>query len=330
MINIHFKQHEEGRHTEMSERELIIPATRSRQIDFTVHQLTVFRTVAHHLSYTQAAEALYLSQPAITQQVRTLEQVLGLRLFARRGRGIMLTPAGQELLRHTERLLALLAESTPVVNEIHTLERGSVLIGASTSAGTYVMPPLLGAFHAHYPHLRISLMVANRRSIEERLLAHEVDLAVMSLIEQQDRFVIEFLMPYELVVVAPPSHRLVGRTALTLHDLQQETFLLREQESGTRLGTEQLFAHAGISFQGSLELGSIEAIKEGVAAGLGITVLSRESVALEVANGDLVMLEVQGFPLKRQWYIVQLKGRRLSRAASALQQFLLQHEAGSQ
>src|SRR2546427_6665595 len=307
----------------------IIPAISSVQTDFTVHQLTVFRTVAQHLSYTRAAEVLYLSQPAVSQQVRNLELVLGLRLFARNGRGIVLTPAGQELLRHAERLLALLAETAPVVNEIHTLERGNVLIGASTSAGTYVVPPLLGAFHTHYPRAHVTLIVANRRSIEERLLTHQIDLAVMSLIEQQERLAVEFLMPYELVMVARPSHQLVGRSALSLHDLQQETFLLREQGSGTRLGTEQHFAHAGIPLQTRLELGSIEAIKEGVAARLGIAVLSRESVALEVANGDLVMLDVQGFPLKRQWYIIHLKERRLSRAASALQQFLLQNRVGS-
>lgn len=315
----------------MAEHGSIFSATSRGHTDFTVHQLTIFRTVAHHLSYTRAAEALYLSQPAVTQQVRTLELLLGLRLFARSGRGIVLTPAGQELLRHTERLLALLAETAPVVREIHTLERGSVLVGASTSAGTYVVPALLGAFHARYPGILVTLMVANRRLIEERLLTHQVDLAVMSLIEQQERFVIEFLMPYELVVVAPPSHRLAIRSRLTLHDLQQETFLLREQGSGTRLGTEQHFAHAGISLQTRLELGSIEAIKEGVTAELGIAVLSRESVALEVANGDLILLDVQGFPLKRQWYVVNLKGRRLSRAASTLQQFLLQNRVvGSQ
>lgn len=313
----------------MSEREPTIPAISSEQTHFTVHQLTVFCTVARHLSYTRAAEVLYLSQPAVSQQVKTLEQVLGLQLFARSGRGIGLTPAGQELLRHAEQLLALLAETAPVVHEIHALERGSVLIGASTSAGTYAVPPLLGAFHTHYPGVRVTLIVANRRSIEERLLTHEIDLAVMRLIERQERFVVEFLLPYELVVVASPSHRLVGRSALALHDLQQETFLLREQGSGTRLGTEQHFAEAGISLQTSLELGSIEAIKEGVAARLGIAVLSRESVALEVANGDLAMLDVQGFPLKRQWYVVHLKERRLSRAAAALRQFLLQSKVDS-
>ncbi|TMC16829.1 MAG: LysR family transcriptional regulator [Chloroflexi bacterium] len=253
----------------------------------------------------------------------------GLQLFTRRGRGIVLTPAGQELLRHAERQLALLAETVSVVKEIHTLERGSVLAGASTNAGTYVLPSLLAAFHVHYPGIHVTLMVANRRSIEERLLTHQIDLAVMSLIEQQERLAVEFLMPYELVMVASPSHQLVGRSALSLHDLQQETFLLREQGSGTRLGTEQHFAGASIPLKTSMELGSIEAIKEGVAAGLGIAVLSRESVALEVANGDLAMLDVQGFPLKRQWYVVNLKERRLSRAASALQQFLLQNRVGS-
>jgi LysR family transcriptional regulator, low CO2-responsive transcriptional regulator len=313
----------------MSEREPIIPGAGNVQIDFTVHQLTVFRTVAQHLSYTRAAEVLYLSQPAVTQQVRTLEKVLGLQLFTRSGRGIMLTPAGEELLRHAERLLALLAETASVVNEIHALERGSVVIGASTSAGTYVVPSLLSAFHVHYPRIRVTLVVTNRRSIEARLLAHEIDLAVMSLIEQQDRFVLEFLRPYELVVVVQPSHRLMGRSALTLRDLQQETFLLREQESGTRLGIEQHFVHAGVPLRASLQLSSIEAIKEGVVAGLGIAVLPREAVALEVATGDLAILEVQGFPLERQWYVVSLKGRKLSGTATALRQFLLQQEVSS-
>ena len=291
--------------------------------DFTMHQLTVFRTVAQHLSYTQAANALYLSQPAVTQQIKALEQVLALQLFARKGRGIQLTPASQELLQHVERLLTLLAETAPVVQEIHALERGSLAVGASTSAGTYVVPSLLGAFHAHHPGIRIALTVANRRSIEEYLLTHQVDLVVMSLIEHQDRFVVEHLMPYKLVVVAPPTHRFVGRAALTLHELQEETFLMREQGAGTRMDTEQHIAHAHMPLRLGPELGSIEAIKEGVAAGLGIAILAHESVTLEVTNGDLALLDVEGFPLQREWHLVHLKGRRLSRAAEAFRQFLL-------
>ncbi len=313
----------------MSERVPLNLASSEGQTDLTVHQLTIFRTVAHHLSYTRASEALYLSQPAVSQQIRALEQTLGLRLFARSGRGIILTSAGQELLRHAEQLLGLLAGTAPVVREIHVLERGSVSIGASTSAGTYVVPALLGAFHAHHPQLSITLVVENRRSIEEQLLARQVHLVVVSLVEQQDRFVIERFMPYELVVVAPPSHGLVRRTSLPLHALRGETFLLREQDAGTRMDTERHFARTGIPLQTSQEFESIEAIKEGVIAGLGVAVLSRESVALEVAHGDLAVLDVQGFPLKRQWHLVHLKGRRLSLPAAALRQFLLQDNNSS-
>jgi len=313
----------------MSERNWIPPAPGNGPPDFTVHQLTVFRTVAQHLSYTRAAETLYLSQPAVAQQVKSLEQMLGLRLFARRGRGIVLTPAGQEFLSHAERFLTLLAETTPVVHEIHTLRRGSVVIGASISAGTYVVPPLLGAFHARYPGVHITLMVAHRRSIEEDLLTHKIDLGVMSFIERRERFVVELLRPYELLMVASPFHRLAGCSAISLHDLQEETLLMREPESVTRLATELHFAQAGVPIPASLELGNIEATKEGVAAELGIAVLPHESVALELASGDLVVLGVQGFPLQRQWNIVHVRDRRLSLAANALRQLLLQSRTES-
>lgn len=306
----------------MSEHDLINLASEGGQIDLTVHQLVIFRTVAHHLSYTRAATTLYLSQPAVSQQIRALEKIVGMRLFARKGRGIILTPAGEEMQRRAEQLLALLARTAPVVREIHALDRGSVVVGASTSAGTYLVPALLGAFHADHPHLSVALVVANRLSIEEQLLARQVDLAVISLIEHPDHFVVEPFMPYELVIVAPTSHQLARHKSLPLQSLRGETFLLREQGAGTRMDTEWHFAHAGIPLQASQELASIEAIKEGVIAELGIAVLSYESVALEVTHGDLVVLDVQGFPLQRQWHLVHLKGRELSLPAAALREFL--------
>src|SRR5260370_7870911 len=169
--------------------------------DFTVHQLKIFRTVAHHQSYTKAAEVLYLSQPAISQQIRTLERVLGLRLFARRGRGIVLTSAGQEFLPHAERLLTMLAEFVPVVKEIHALGRGSVLVGASTSAATYVVLPLLGAFHALYPRIHVTLMVDDHHSIEVILVTRQVDLAVLSLVERTNLLQFTFLFPLTPIIV---------------------------------------------------------------------------------------------------------------------------------
>jgi LysR family transcriptional regulator, low CO2-responsive transcriptional regulator len=308
----------------MTERKWITSAPGKIPPDFTVHQLKVFRTVAQHLSYTGAAETLYLSQPAVAQQVKSLEQMLGLRLFARSGRGIVLTPEGQEFLILVDRLFTQLAETIPVVHDIHTLKRGSVVIGASISAGTYVVPPLLGSFHALYPRIDLTLLVAHRHSIEEDLLAYKIDLGVMGFVERRERFVVEVLRPYELLVVASPFHRLASRSTIPLHDLQDETLLMRERESVTRLATELQFAQAGVPIPASLELGNIEATKEGVAAGLGIAVLPYESVAFELRNGDLVVLGVQSFPLQRQWYVVNVKGRRLSLAAKALRQLLLQ------
>jgi DNA-binding transcriptional LysR family regulator len=308
----------------LTEREWITFAPGNIPPDFTVHQLTVFRTVAKHLSYTRAAETLYLSQPAVAQQVKSLEQILGLPLFSRSGRGIVLTPAGQEFLILVDRLLTNLTETAPVVHDIHTLKRGSVMIGASISAGTYVVPPLLGSFHALYPRIHLTLLVAHRHTIEEDLLAYKLDLGVMGFIERRERFIVEVLRPYELLVVASPFHPLANCPNIPLHDLQEETLLMRERESVTRLATELQFAQAGVPIPTSLELGNIEATKEGVAAGLGIAVLPYESVALELKNGDLVVLGVQGFPLQRQWYVVHAKGRRLSLAANTLRQLFLQ------
>lgn len=295
------------------------------QVDFTIHQLTVFRTVARQLSYTRAAELLYLSQPAVTQQVRNLERITGLHLFTRSGRGIMLTPAGEAMLQHVERMLALFDETGAVVGDIDALERGSVVIGASISAGTYIVPALLGHFHTRHPRVHVTLIVENRRAIEERLLSSQLDLAVISIVEHHELFRVELLQAYELIVVTAPDHPLARQQSLTTDDLRYELFLLREHGAGTRLDTDLHFARTHVSLQHSLELNSIEAIKEGVIAGLGIAVLPRESVELEVGNGDLIILDVQGFPLQREWHIVTLKNRSVSHAAAALHNFLLQN-----
>jgi LysR family transcriptional regulator, low CO2-responsive transcriptional regulator len=294
------------------------------QNDFTTHQLTVFRTVARHLSYTRAAEELYLSQPAVSQQVRTLEQALGVSLFERSGRGIVLTAVGQEILGQAERLLTLFSETAMVVREIQGLKRGNVLLGATISAGTYLVPPLLGLFHARYPHVHVTLIVANYRVVEELLMTYQLDLAVMSIVEQQDSLQAEQFLPYGLVVIASPSHYLVQRVTVTACDLQAETFLLHERETASRRCVEAYFKRERITLQATLEMSSIDAIKEGVIAGLGIAVVEREAIALEIANGELVVLDVQGFPIEQPTYVVHRKKRRLSRAAEAFRRYLLQ------
>jgi DNA-binding transcriptional LysR family regulator len=299
-------------------------ALTSRQNDFTTHQLTVFCAVARHLSYTRAAEELYLSQPAVSQQVRTLEQALGVSLFERSGRGIVLTTAGQEILGQADRLLALFSETATVVREIQTLKRGNVLLGATISAGTYLVPPLLGLFHTYYPHIHVTLIVANYRIVEELLMTYQLDLAVMSIIEQQDALQAEQFLPYGLVVIASPAHYLAQSVNVKACDLQTETFLLHEYETASRKCVEAYFERERMSLQTTLEMSSIDAIKEGVIAGLGIAVVEREAIALEIASGELVVLAVQGFPIEQPTYMVHLKKRRLSRAAETFRRYLLQ------
>jgi DNA-binding transcriptional LysR family regulator len=228
-------------------------------------------------------------------------------------------------LPHAERLLELLQGTTSVVRQIHALERGSVLVGASTSAGAYVVPQLLGDFHRAYPRIHLSLRVANRLTMEEYLLTQQVDLAVMGLIAHPTHFNIDFLMRNDLIVVAASGHHLAGRTRIPLRDLQWETFLMREPGSGTRTDIERVFAQAGIDLHTRMELGDTGAIKEVVRAGLGIAVVFRQSVSREIAAGELIELNVEAFPLERRWYIAYLRGRRISRAAAALREHLLSH-----
>lgn len=294
------------------------------QSDLKPHQLEVFCAIAQHQSYVRAASALHLSQPAVSQQIKALEATLGVRLVARSGRGIALTPAGEEILPYAERLLKTLRETGPVVAEIHTLERGAVTVGASTSAGAYVVPQLLAGFHEQYPGVQLTLTVGNRLSIEEDLLAHRVDLAIIGIISRHDRFTVEFLMPNDLIMVAAPFHHIASHAYTTLRQLQQETLLLRERGSGTRQDMAHLFKHAGVTMREGLELSDTGAIKEAAAAGLGLAVVFRQSVERELADGSLVELQVEGFPLQRKWYIVHLRGGRLSLAAKALRQSLLE------
>ena len=209
----------------MSDRKSIKSDRGSEQTDFTVHR-------AHRFSHCRATPQLYKSRRgslSLATRHRTTGQdarahILGLRLFERSGRGIVLTPAGQDFLNYADRLLTRLAKRLRSYMRIHTLKRGSVVIGASISAGTYVVPPLLGSFHARYPQIRITLLIAHRRTIEDDLLTYKIDLGVVGHVEQQERFVVELLRPYKLLVVASPFHRLAGRRTIPLHELQKETF----------------------------------------------------------------------------------------------------------
>lgn len=290
-----------------------------------LHRLRVFRAVARSLSFTAAARELAIAQPAVSHQVRALEDGLGVRLFERHGRTISLTEHGASLLATADDVLARLDDGARAMAEIGTGERGSVDIAADTTSGIYVVPAALGALHRAHPALEITLHVENRRGVLRRLTERTCDLAVMADPPPQ---VVSDVAPFlldRLVVISSPDHTLVGRSAVAAEALARERFLVREPGSGTRAATERLFARRGLAVPPGMELGSTGAIKQAVAAGLGLAVVSRWAIDLELRLGRLAVLDVAGFPIERRWSIVRLRSRHLSPAANLARTFLTEY-----
>lgn len=288
-----------------------------------LHQLRIFATVAQQRSYSRAAEMLILSQPGVSLQVRALEKSLGTPLFEKTGRGLRLTEAGSELLNYSERIFGLLDETQAVIEELGAARRGAVRVGASTTAGIYIVPRALGGFHRQHPAVKLTLDVVNRFTVADRLLRDEVDLAVMGLIEDAHDLEVERFVTNELVVIASPRHPLAQRRQITLHDLAAESLLLREAGSGTRTDVERIFAAQDIPLHIGMELRSSGSIKQAAAADLGIAVIPLHAIELELLAKRLIVLDVEGFPVRRYWSLARRSGRRLSAAANALWAYLL-------
>ena len=291
-------------------------------MDMNLHQLRIFQAVAAHGGYSRAAAALYLSQPGVSLQVKALEKSIGLPLFEKVGRTLHLTEAGRELLNYSERIFTLLDETQLVMEELGGGKRGTVKVAASTTAGIYVVPPALGAFHREFPGVELTLDVLNRHTVQKLLLDHEVDLAVMGLIEDPHDLEVAEFIPNELVVIVSPRHHLAGKSQVLLDELSSEMFLMREVGSGTRIDTERLLANRGMHVRVGMELRSSGAIKQAVAADLGIAVMPLAALELELAAGRLEVLDVVGFPVHRHWYLARRLGSHPSAAAAALWDFL--------
>ena len=290
--------------------------------DITLHQLRIFKAVADHLSFSTAAQEMRISQPSVSYQVKELETALGLPLLDRLGKRVQLTEAGRLLYGYARRTLNLLDEAAVALEDLRGIRRGSLRVGASTTFGIYVMPAALGAFKKVHPDLQISLEIGNRGQVQEHVLRNELDLAVVGPpLKDPDLEAVKF-MSDELVVVAPGGHPLAARQDLTLRDLRDEPFIMREAGSGTRWAVEKAAHRAGVSLRTEMALGSNGAIKHAVESGLGLAVLSRYAIGLESASGGLAVLDVAGFPLRRDWHIVHLRRRRLPGAVAEFIEFL--------
>ena len=255
-------------------------------------------------------------------QVKLLERNLGVSLFEQLGKRIHLTEAGQEVLGYARSITQQLDELEGVLNRIKGLGGGRLRISVASTAN-YFIPTLLGTFSRRYPQVTVSLDVTNRETLLRQLTENSIDLAIMGQPPAGLDVEAQTFMENPLVIVAPPDHPLARQAKIPLVRLQDEVFLVREPGSGTRIAMERFFAECGMRLKTGMEVGSNEAIKQSVQAGLGLGLLSRATIEQELALKRLAVLDVAGFPIMRHWYVVHRKGKRLSATAEAFSRFVL-------
>ena len=295
-------------------------------MNLTLRQLSIFEAAARHLSFTRAAEELHLTQPAVSMQIRQLEESAGLPLFEQVGKRMFLTEAGQEMERYARSVLATLEEASQVFDEMRGLERGTLHIAVASTAN-YFVPQLLAEFCRRYPGVQVSLDVTNREGLLHALSDNDTDLVVMGKPPETMDLVATIFMENPLVAIAPPAHPLAGQKKIPLQRLQEETFLIREKGSGTRSATERFFVEHGLSLSSTMEMSSSESIKQGVEAGLGLGLLSLHTLEMELALKRLVILDVNELPIVRNWYIMHRTGKRLSAVAQGFRDFVCKESA---
>jgi len=292
-------------------------------IHATLHQLKVFEATARHGSFTRAAEELYLTQPTVSIQVKQLTKAVGLPLFEQIGKRLYLTEAGQKLLSTCQEIFNGLEKFEMSVADLKGMKQGQLKLAVITTA-KYFVPRLLGPFCKRFPGIDISLKVTNHQRLQESMSANEDDLYIISQSPAQPDLTIHPFLENPLIVLAPQDHPLAGKKNIPIEALNNQPFIMREPGSGTRKAVEKLFSENDITVKTSLELGSNEAIKQAIAGGLGISVLSQHTIISEGTTGEFAILDVQGFPIERDWYVAHLAGKQLSVVAETFLQFLLE------
>ena len=291
----------------------------------TFRQLRVFAEVARRLSFVRAAEALHLTPPAVTMQVKELEASVGLPLLDRRGRSVSLTTTGEYFLVYAKRLLATVKDAEDAMARLRKVEGGVLNVGLVSTA-KYFVPRLLAQFCAEHPQVEVRLQVSgNREQLLVLLHEGEIDLAVMGRPPKEMATRSEPFAAHPLVFVAPTGHALLARAPLPVADLAEAPFIVRERGSGTRKAMEDFFAANAFTPRIAMEMSSNETIKQAVMAGLGLSFLSLHTVGLELRSGLIARLDVAGTPVMKTWHLVHLLAKVLSPAAEAFRYAVLEN-----
>ena len=288
----------------------------------TLRQLAVFAAVAKHASFARAAEELHLTQPAISMQIKELEGAVELPLFERAGRTVRLTMPGEYFLVYARRMLATLKEAGDAMAKLRGVQGGRMTIGMVSTA-EYFLPRLVARFRSQHPAVEMRLAVGNREQLSRMLHDNDVDLAVMGRPPRELDTRGEPFAAHPLGIIASPEHPLAKRREIAPKTLDGEAFIVREPGSGTRAAMERFFRDQRVTPTPIMEMASNETIKQAVIANMGLAFVSLHTVALELAVGQLVMLDVVGLPLVRRWYIVNIQAKPLSPAAEAFRYFVL-------
>ncbi len=290
-----------------------------------LHHLKVFHAVAHTENFSHAADRLFISQPAVSVQVRRLEEALGLPLVEVYGRRVHLTEAGTRLMEFADQILRLEADAEEAMAEYLDPSRGRIRVGASTTPGTYLLPGVVAGFQRQNPGVQVALELANTRSIEAKLLANELDLGIVGEDLSGDAgLVLEPWLVDRMLLIAPPGHELASGP-VPPERLRGERFVLREPGSSTREFFTAQAETLGLEISQGLQLANTEAVREAVAAGLGLAVVSELAVLTDLQVGRLVALNVTGLRLERRFHLAWHRSKRLSRTGAAFLRFVQEY-----
>ena len=287
----------------------------------TLRQLEVFETIARLGSFTRAAEALFVTQPTVSMQIKKLTDAIGLPLFEQIGKKMYLTDTGRELHQTCRGIFEHLSQFEMVVADTKGLKTGKLRLAVVTTA-KYFAPRLLGMFCQQYPGIEVHLEVSNREHILERLTDNMDDLYILDRPPGGEEVVVQDFLENPLVVLASVNHPLANKKNISLKRIAEEPFISRENGSGTRIETEHFFSKQGLKLKTRMTLGSNEAIKQAILGGLGISILSSHTLTLDSPKNQLVILDVKGFPINLRWHCTYPAGKQLSIVAQTFLAYL--------
>jgi DNA-binding transcriptional LysR family regulator len=280
-----------------------------------IHRLEVFCKVVEMQSFTKAADAVFLTQPTVSEHIRVLEELVGEKLVDRLGREVLPTSVGKILYQYARDIIRLRDEALQAIDRYKGNLSGHLTIGASTIPGTYILPGLIGSFKARCPAIQITLRISDSAEVVERIIDGGLEAGLIGAPWDDRRIVLEEVFSDELVLAVHPEHPWAGGRAASLEDLAKEPFILRERGSGTRRVMAQALEAHGFNparLHVVAEIGSTEAIRQGIKARIGVSILSSHAVAEDIRRGTIAGIEIEGVSITRSFYLVQRKNRESS------------------